>query len=77
MNLPLSKPAFYAHVVSALMMLAAITLFLLNSKRLLRSDPIHLVMLLLLASVAIALHGHGHIMMETSYGYDPLYTLLN
>lgn len=75
MKLPLYKPAFYAHVISAFMMLAAIFLFVLDSKRLFRSDPIHLAMLLLLASVAIALHGHGHLMLEKEYGYDPLYQL--
>lgn len=75
-ELPLLKPAFYTHVLSAFMMMIGLILFLLNYKRLLRSDSIHLAMLLLIASIAIAIHGHGHIMLEKMYGYDPLYQLM-
>lgn len=73
--LPLLKPAFYTHVLSALLMLIGLVLVATNYKRI-RSDPLHMIMVLLLASIAIAIHGHGHIMLEKMYGYDPLYQIL-
>lgn len=75
--LPVFKPAFYTHILSALLMLAGLILFAMNYKRLLRADPLHLAMIALIGSIAIAIHGHGHVMLEKMYGYDPLYQMLN
>lgn len=75
MNIPITKPAFYAHVLSAFLMMTGLILFAMNYKRLLRADPLHLAMITLIGSIAIAVHGHGHIMLEKMYGYDPLYQM--
>lgn len=75
--LPVFKPAFYTHVISALLMLIGLVLFITNYRRFLRGDPIHLIMILLLGSISVAIHGHGHMMLEKMYGYDPLYQILN
>lgn len=57
-------------------MLSALVLVVMNAKRFFRMDPLHVVMILLLFSIAMAVHGHSHMMMEKLYHFDPLCQLL-
>lgn len=70
------KPAFYAHLISSVAMLAAIILFVINYKKILRLDALELIKICSLLAIAIASHADGHISLEREYGYDPLGTLL-
>lgn len=68
----LCKPAFYAHMISALFLIFGLFLLLTNYKKLFRLTVIELGMILLLISIAVAHHGQGHILLDKEYGYDPL-----
>lgn len=68
----LYKPHFYAHIISALALLVAIALLIINYKKLLRLDGIELIKIFALFSIAIAAHGDGHTTLEKEYGYDPI-----
>lgn len=70
------KPAFYAHLLSSIAMLAALVLFVMNYKKILRLDAIELVKICSLLAIAIASHANGHVTLEKEYGYDPVGTLL-
>ena len=66
------KPAFYAHIVSAICMVIAIVLLLVNYKKVIRLDSIELIQIFGVLAIAIAAHGQGHISLEKEYGYDPV-----
>ncbi len=68
----LFKPAFYAHVISAICMVFAIALLVINYKKVLRLDSIELIKILSLFAIAIAAHSQNHILLEKEYGYDPV-----
>lgn len=70
------KPAFYAHLLSSFAMFAAIVLFAINYKKILRLDPLELIKICSLLAIAIASHADGHVTLEKEYGYDPVGTLL-
>lgn len=72
----LYKPAFYAHILSSIVMLVAIVLFVINYKKIVRLDSPYIVMLLLVLSIAIANHSQNHIMLEKVYGYDPIHAII-
>lgn len=68
----LYKPAFYAHILSSIAMVAAIVLLVINYKRVIKLDGIELVKIFSVLAIAIAAHGQGHATLEKEYGYDPL-----
>lgn len=70
------KPAFYAHALSAISMAIGFVLLIIHYKRILRTNPYQVILLMFVASIAIALHGHGHMKMEKDYGFDPLCQML-
>jgi hypothetical protein len=76
MNEYLYKPHFYAHIISAVCLVAAIILLVINYKKILRLDGIELIKIFALFSIAIAAHGDGHTTLEKEYGYDPVGVLL-
>ena len=66
----LFKPAYYAHVISAIFMVIAILLLVINYKKVLRLDSIELIKILSLFAIAIAAYSQNHILLEKEYGYD-------
>jgi hypothetical protein len=68
----LLKPAFYMHILSALFTLAAIVIFIVNYKKILRLESFELIEIFSLLAIAIAAHGKSHILLEQQYGYDPI-----
>lgn len=72
----LYSPAFYAHVLSSIAMIAAIVLLVINYKKVLKLDGLELVKIFSVLAIAIAAHGQGHINLEKEYGYNPLSSLI-
>jgi hypothetical protein len=62
-------PSFYAHVLNALLMLAAVIL-LVKHYRALR--PYETIVVALLFSIGIGVHGLSHLGLETVYQFNPL-----
>jgi len=65
-------PSFYAHVLNALLMLAAIVVVALNLKKIRSLDAYALTKLFLMASIAVGVHGLSHQGLERTYNYNPL-----
>ena len=72
----LYKPAFYAHILSSLAMIAAVVLLVINYKKVLKLDGLELVKIFSVLAIAIAAHGQGHTTLEREYGYDPVGSLM-
>ncbi len=71
----LYKPAFYAHILSSLAMIAAIILLVINYKKLIKLDGLELVKIFSVLAIAIGSHSQGHMELENNYGYDPIKAL--
>jgi hypothetical protein len=71
----LYKPAFYAHILSSIAMIAALVLLALNYKKIVKLDGIELVKLFAILAITIGVHGQGHTTLEREYGYDPIKSL--
>ena len=72
----LYKPAFYAHILSSLAMIAAVVLLVINYKKVVKLDGLELVKIFSVLAIAIAAHGQGHTTLEREYGYDPVGSLM-
>jgi hypothetical protein len=70
--IPVFIPSFYAHVLNALLMLAAIIVVALNWKKIRSLDAYALTKLFLMASIAVGVHGLSHQGLERTYNYNPL-----
>ena len=70
--IPVFIPSFYAHVLNALLMLAAIVVVALNLKKIRSLDAYALTKLFLMASIAVGVHGLSHQGLERTYNYNPL-----
>jgi hypothetical protein len=68
----LYKPAFYAHILSSVAMVAAIVLLAMNYRKILKLDALELVKMFSVLAIAIAAHGQGHTTLEKEYGFDPV-----
>jgi hypothetical protein len=68
----LKKPHFYAHIVSSIAMVIALTILLINYRKIIKLDAIELVKIFSLMAIAIAAHGQGHTTLEKEYGYNPV-----
>jgi hypothetical protein len=68
----LFKPAFYAHILSSICIFVAVTLFIINYKKIIKMNALELVKIFGILSIAIAAHAQGHISLEKEYGYDPV-----
>jgi hypothetical protein len=71
----LYKPAFYAHILSSVAMVAAIVLLAMNYRKILKLDALELVKMFSVLAIAIAAHGQGHATLEKEYGFDPMRTI--
>lgn len=69
-------PSVLAHMLNGfLLMLGFVVTFLYFSK-LQTLDAYHIVVLLLLSSVAVGVHGLSHLGLERSYNYNPMNLLV-
>ena len=67
-------PSFYAHVLNAMLALAAVML-LVKHYRTLR--PYEIIVIVLLFSIVVGVHGLSHLGLETAYGFNPLNSMIN
>lgn len=70
--IPVFIPSFYAHVLNALLMFAAIVVVALNWSKISKLDAYALTKLFLMASIAVGVHGLSHQGLERTYNYNPL-----
>ena len=70
--IPVFIPSFYAHVLNALFMLAAIVVVALNWSKISKLDAYALTKLFLMASIAVGVHGLSHQGLERTYDYNSL-----
>lgn len=68
----LYKPAFYAHVISAICIFTAVMIFLVNYRKVIKLEVPQLIQIFSLLAISMAAHSESHILMETHYGYDPI-----
>lgn len=68
----LKKPHFYAHILSSIAMVIALSILLINYRKIIKLDAIELVKIFSLMAIAIAAHGQGHTTLEKEYGYNPV-----
>lgn len=70
--IPVFIPSFYAHVLNALLMLAAIVVVVFNWTKIRSLDAYALTKLFLMASISAGVHGLSHQGLESTYNYNPL-----
>ena len=70
-------PSFYAHVLNALFMLAAVVVVVMNFSKIRSLDAYALTKLFLIASIAVGVHGLSHQGLERNYDYNPLVSPFN
>ncbi len=68
----LKQPHFYAHIISSIVMVAAIILLVVNYKKVIKLDGLELVKIFSVLAIAISAHGQGHTTLEKEYGYNPV-----
>ena len=66
----LDKPSFLAHLGGALFMAAALLVFLLKIRSILRLQSYQILIILCILSVVITLHGISHILLESVYDFN-------
>ena len=66
------KPHFYAHIISSIAMFIALTILIINYKKIIKMNAIELIKIFTLIAIAVAAHGQGHTTLEKEYGYDPM-----
>lgn len=64
-------PSIMAHMINGLFLLAAVIVALLSYSKLRTLDSYHILVLILLGSVAIGVHGLSHAALERQYRYIP------
>ena len=72
MKIPLKKPSFYAHILSAVFLLIAFIVFYKNYNMIINLDSYSLLVLLLLSSIASGIHSQSHLSLEKEYDFNPL-----
>jgi len=65
-------PSFYAHVLSAILLLLAAGVFSYHFTLVRGMSAQTLIGLLLLASIAMGVHSLSHLGLEMAYNYNPL-----
>lgn len=68
----LKKPHFYAHIVSSIAMVIALSILLVNYRKVINLDAIELIKMFSLLAIAVAAHGQGHTTLEKEFGYNPV-----
>ncbi len=66
-----TKPSFYAHLLTGLILLFVIVIIYLNYKKI-NISLYQKLILLLLITIIIGLHGISHLLLEIHYGFNPL-----
>lgn len=67
----LSKPAFYAHILTGISLIAVILILLAHREKL-RLSLYQIILLILIIGILVGVHGLSHQGMEREYGYNPL-----
>jgi hypothetical protein len=65
----LSKPSFYAHIISSLLLLFSFIFIYRNYSKIMNVEPYKFTVIILLLSLVIGVHGLSHLGLESSYGY--------
>lgn len=60
-----------AHMLNGLTLLVALVFVIVSYSKLRTLDPYHILVLILLGSVAIGVHGLSHAILEKHYRYIP------
>lgn len=72
MNQVYQTPSFYAYIANGLLLLLSVIIMFVYHKKIFLLDPIRLLILLLIISIAIGVHGLMHLGLEKVYGYNPI-----
>jgi len=64
-------PSIMAHMINGLFLLAALVVAFLSYSKLRSLDAYHILILILLGSVAIGVHGLSHAVLERQYHFVP------
>lgn len=65
-------PSVYAHIISGAFLFLSIIFLTFYVSKISSRDPLQIVGLLLLFSIAMGVHGISHMGLESLYGYNPL-----
>jgi hypothetical protein len=61
-------PSVYAHILNGLLLFAGVVYLFISRSR----NSYHILVLILLFSMAVGIHGISHMGLEYLYGYNPL-----
>jgi hypothetical protein len=64
-------PSVYAHILNGLLLFAGVVYLFISRSR----NSYHILVLILLFSMAVGIHGISHMGLEYLYGYNPLSTI--
>ena len=64
-------PSIMAHMMNGLFLLAALVFVIYSYSKLRALDSYHILVLILLGSVALGVHGLSHAALEKQYRYVP------
>jgi hypothetical protein len=73
MNEILLSPAFYADIMSGVLILYIFTIIYISYSDIVRLTPYKNIIVLLLFSIIINLHGFSHLGLEYVYNYNPIH----
>lgn len=65
-------PSVYAHILNGLLLFAGLVYLYVCYTKIRTRDPYHILVLILLFSMAAGIHGLSHMGLEYIYGYNPL-----
>ncbi len=67
----LTKPSFYSHVLTGIILLFVIIIIIFNYKKI-NMTFYQKIILLLLITIIIGIHGLSHLLLEVHYHFNPL-----
>ena len=66
------KPSFYAHILNAILIIAAVIISVINYNNINKLEPYKIIILLLLFAIVIGIHSLTHLGLELAYNFNPL-----
>ena len=69
-------PSVLAHMLNGFLLMLAFVSVVLYFSKLRILDAYHIVVLVLLSSVAVGIHGLSHLGLERAYTYNPMNMLI-
>lgn len=65
-------PSLISHIFNGVLLFTGLIFIVLNFSKIRSFETYRILIILLIASIAIGVHGISHLLLEKTYGYNPL-----